>query len=122
VHLPKRGIVFTGDLVYVDRLLGVLPGSSVQKGQQAFKALAALKPAHVVPGHGRVCDLARAQRETGDYYDFLANTVGAAAKEMEPMDEVLKRHADLPAFRHLENYKDLHRANMNRAFTEFEGQ
>ena len=122
VHLPKRGIVFTGDLVYVDRLLGVLPGSSVQKGQKAFKALVALKPTHVVPGHGRVCDLAKAQRETGDYYDFLANTVGAAAKEMEPMDEVLKRHADLPAFRHLENYQDLHRANMNRAFTEFEGQ
>jgi len=122
VYLPQRGTIFTGDLVYVDRLLGVLPGSSVQKGQKAFKALAALKPAHVVPGHGRVCDLAQAQRETGDYYDFLANTIGAAAKEMEPMDEVLKHHADLPAFRHLENYKDLHRANMNRAFTEFEGQ
>jgi glyoxylase-like metal-dependent hydrolase (beta-lactamase superfamily II) len=122
VYLPQRGIVFTGDLVYVDRILGVLPGSSVQKGQKAFKVLAALKPAHVVPGHGRVCDLAKAQRDTGDYYEFLANTIGAAAKEMEPMDEVLKRHADLPAFRHLENYSDLHRANMNRAFTEFEGQ
>ena len=35
---------------------------------------------------------------------------------------VLSRHADLPAFRHLENYRDLHRANMNRAFTEFETQ
>jgi glyoxylase-like metal-dependent hydrolase (beta-lactamase superfamily II) len=122
VYLPKRSIVFTGDLVYVDRLLGVLPGSSVQKGQKAFQAMAALKPTAIVPGHGKVCDLAKAQRETGDYYDFLANTIGTAAKEMEPMDEVLKRHADLPAFRHLENYDSLHRANMNRAFTEFEGQ
>lgn len=122
VYLPKRGIVFTGDLVYVDRLLGVLPGSSVRQGQQAFKALAALKPTHIVPGHGRVCDLAQAQRETGDYYDFLADRIGAAAKAMEPMDEVLARHADLPAFRQLENYRDLHRANMNRAFTEFEMQ
>jgi glyoxylase-like metal-dependent hydrolase (beta-lactamase superfamily II) len=122
VVLPKRSVAFTGDLVYVDRILGVLPWSSVAKGQKAFHALAALKPAHVVPGHGRVCDLAQAQRETGDYYDFLANTIGAAAKAMEPMDEVLDRHADLPAFRHLENYRDLHRANMNRAFTEFEAQ
>jgi glyoxylase-like metal-dependent hydrolase (beta-lactamase superfamily II) len=122
VVLPKRSVAFTGDLVYVDRILGVLPWSSVVKGQQAFHALAALQPAHVVPGHGRVCDLAKAQRETGDYYDFLANTIGAAAKAMEPMDEVLTRHADLPAFRHLENYRDLHRANMNRAFTEFETQ
>lgn len=121
VHLPRRGVVFAGDLVYVDRLLGVLPWSSVKNGQRAFRALAALKPARIVPGHGRVCDLAQAQRETGDYYEFLAGAIGKAAQEMEPMDAVLTRHADLPAFRHLENYADLHRANMNRAFTEFEG-
>jgi hypothetical protein len=100
----------------------VLPWSSVKNGQQAFKALAVLKPARIVPGHGRVCDLAQAQRETGDYYDFLADKVGAAAREMEPLAETLDRYADLPAFRHLENYEGLHRANMNRAFTEFESQ
>ena len=122
VFLPKRGVVFTGDLVYVDRMLSVLPWSSVRQGQKAFQAMAALKPAHIVPGHGRVCDLARAQRESGDYYAFLAGTVGAAAKNLESMEEVLKRHADLPAFRHLENYDSLHRANMNRAFTEFEAE
>jgi len=122
VWLPKQRVVFSGDLVYVDRLLGVLPWSSVKHGQQAFKALAALKPARIVPGHGRVCDLAQAQRETGNYYDFLADKVGAAAREMEPLTETLDRYADLPAFRHLENYEGLHRANMNRAFTEFESQ
>ncbi|MBU1223544.1 MAG: MBL fold metallo-hydrolase [Gammaproteobacteria bacterium] len=122
VWLPKQRVVFSGDLVYVDRLLGVLPWSSVKNGQQAFKALAALKPARIVPGHGRVCDLAQAQHETGDYYDFLADKVGAAAREMEPLAATLDRHADLPAFRHLENYGDLHRANMSRAFVEFESQ
>ena len=122
VWLPKRGVLFSGDLVYVDRLLGVLPWSSVKKGQQAFHALAALKPARIVPGHGRVCDLAQAQRETGNYYDFLSDKVGAAAREMEPLTATLDRYADLPEFRHLQNYGDLHRANMNRAFTEFESQ
>ena len=122
VWLPEHSVVFSGDLVYVDRLLGVMQWSSVKNGQQAFRTLAALKPAHIVPGHGRVCDLAQAQRETGDYYDFLAGKIGAAAREMEPMDATLDRYADLPAFRHLQNYADLHRANMNRAFTEFESQ
>ena len=122
VFLPKRDVVFTGDLVYVDRMLGVLPSSSVRQGQKAFRAMAALKPAHIVPGHGRVCDLARAQRDSGDYYAFLTGKIGAAAKNLESMDEVLKRHADMPAFRHLENYDSLHRANMNRAFTEFEAE
>ena len=122
VWLPKHSVMFSGDLVFVDRLLGVLPWSSVKHGQKAFHAMAALKPAHIVPGHGRVCDLAQAQRETGDYYDFLAGKVGAAARDMEPMEATLDRYADLPAFRQLENYSDLHRANMNRAFTEFETQ
>jgi glyoxylase-like metal-dependent hydrolase (beta-lactamase superfamily II) len=122
VWLPKQRVMFSGDLIFVDRLLGVLPWSNVKNSQKAFKALAALKPARIVPGHGRVCDLAQAQRETGDYYDFLAGKVGAAAREMEPLAATLDRYADLPAFRHLENYEGLHRANMNRAFVEFESQ
>jgi glyoxylase-like metal-dependent hydrolase (beta-lactamase superfamily II) len=122
VWLPRRGVVFTGDLVFTDRLLGVLPWSSVRHGQQAFQALEALKPDLIVPGHGRVCDLARARRDTGDYYDLLVDKVGAAASAMEPMQATLDRYMDLPQFRRLENYDSLHRANMNRAFTEFEGQ
>jgi hypothetical protein len=39
---------------------------------------------------------------------------------MEPMDATLDRYADLPQFKHLANYDSLHRANMNRAFLEFE--
>ncbi|MDO9636514.1 MAG: MBL fold metallo-hydrolase, partial [Thiobacillus sp.] len=116
VWLPKQRVVFSGDLVYVDRLTSVLPWSSVKNGQRAFKAMAALKPVRIVPGHGRVCDLAQAQRESGDYYDFLADKIGTAAREMEPMDATLERYADLPAFRHLQNYNELHRGNMNRTF------
>lgn len=122
VWLPKRNVMFTGDLVYVDRILGVLPWSSVKKGQKAFRALEALNPKHIVPGHGGICDLAKAKRDSGDYEDFLANVIGKAAQDMEPMDATLAKHADLPQFKHLHNYGDLHRANMNRAFVEFEAQ
>ena len=122
VMMDDGKLVFAGDLVFVDRLLGVLPTSSVARAQNAFRVLAAAQPARIVPGHGRVCDLATAQRDTGDYYDFLANVIGAAAEDMASMDDTLAQHADLPAFRHLQNYDSLHRANMNRAFTEFESQ
>ncbi|MEW6676981.1 MAG: MBL fold metallo-hydrolase [Pseudomonadota bacterium] len=122
VWLPKRNVVFTGDLVYVDRLLGVLPWSSVKNGQQAFLALEALNPKHVVPGHGSVCDMAKARQDSGDYEDFLTNVIGKAAQDMEPLDATLNKHMDLPQFRLLFNYEDLHRANMSRAFVEFEAQ
>ncbi|MBD3671197.1 MAG: MBL fold metallo-hydrolase [Gammaproteobacteria bacterium] len=120
VWLPKQKVIFTGDLVYVDRLLGVFPWSSVIMAQTSFQAMEGLAPKHIVPGHGRVCGLKQARAETGDYYDFLVNTIGEAAREMEPMDEVINRYSRLPAFEHLEHYDNLHRRNMNQTFLEFE--
>lgn len=120
IYFPEASVMFTGDLVYVDRILGVLPQSSVRKAQVAFQRLAALNPKHVVPGHGRVTDMAQAKRETGDYYDFLITTVGAAARNMDSIAETLDKFAKPSQFMHLENFAELHRANMNRVFVDFE--
>ena len=120
IHLPQASVTFTGDLVYVDRLLGVLPQSNVRKANQAFARLAALSPKHVVPGHGRVTNMAQAQKETGDYYQFLIANIGAAARNLEPMSETLDKFASPAQFKHLQNFEDLHRGNMNRVFVDFE--
>lgn len=120
VWLPKHRVIFTGDLVFVDRVFALLPSSSVRNGQKAFHAMEALSPRFIVPGHGRVSDLKKARRECGDYYDFLVNTIGKAAQDMESMDEVLNRYTHLPAFEHLRHFKTLHRTNMSRAYLEFE--
>lgn len=120
ILLPESQTVFTGDLVYVDRILGILPLSNVRKAQAAFQRMEALRPSRVVPGHGRVTDIAQARRETGDYYDFLIRKVGEAAQNMEPIGATLDRYARPAEFTHLQNFDDLHRANMNRVFVDFE--
>lgn len=120
IHLPQASVTFTGDLVYVDRLLGVLPQSNVRKAQQAFERLRTLSPKHVVPGHGQVTSLAQAQMETGDYYRFLIDNIGAAARNMDPLSETLDKFASPAEFKHLQNFDELHRANMNRVFVDFE--
>jgi len=120
IWLPKQKVVFSGDLVFVDRVFALLPWSSVKHGQAAFHAMEALKPKYIVPGHGGVSDLAKAKRECGDYYDFLNDTVGAAAAEMEPMEEVIARYKKLPAFEHLDHFDELHPTNMNRTYLEYE--
>lgn len=120
IHLPEASVAFTGDLVYVDRILGILPQSNVRKAQVAFQGLVALSPKHVIPGHGRVTDLVQAKRETGDYYDFLIKNVGAAARNMESIGETLDKFAKPSQFMHLKNFAELHRANMNRVFVDFE--
>jgi glyoxylase-like metal-dependent hydrolase (beta-lactamase superfamily II) len=120
VWLPEKKVIFSGDMVYVDRVFALLPWSSVKNGQQAFHAMESLNPEYIVPGHGRVSDLERARRDCGDYYDFLNDTVGAAAEEMVPMSQVMEEYGELPQFEHLEHFSDLHRTNMNRTYLEYE--
>ncbi len=120
-YLPAADTVFTGDLVYVDRMLGVHPWSNPQNGLEAFGRLEEIDPEHVVPGHGRVSDMKRARRDSGDYYDFLVNTVGEAARNFEAMSDVLDANEDVEDFKHLEHYDSWHRTNMNRTFILFEG-
>jgi len=120
IYFPSASVMFTGDLVYVDRILGVLPQSSVRKALAAFERLVAFNPKYVVPGHGRVTDLAQAKRETGDYYAFLISNVGAAARNMDSIGETLDKFAQPSQFTHLANFAELHRANMNRVFVDFE--
>lgn len=120
-YLPAADVVFTGDLVYVDRLLGIHPWSNPQNGLEAFARLEEIDPEYVVPGHGRISDMERARRDSGDYYDFLVNTVGEAARNFEAMSDVMNANEDLEAFKHLEHYDSWHRTNMNRTFILFEG-
>lgn len=101
IYFPEASVVFTGDLVYVDRILGVLSQSNVRKAHAAFQRLVALNPKHVVPGHGRVTDMAQAKRESGDYYEFLITSIGSAGRNMDPIGETLDKFAKPAQFMHL---------------------
>lgn len=122
VWLPRQKVAVTGDLVYVDRMLGVHDTSSVKSAWAAWQELVKLNPAKIIPGHGEVCDLAKAKRDTGDYYDFLINVIGKAAQNMEPLDEVMAKYADMPQFKHLKHYDTWHKTVMSRTYLQFEGQ
>lgn len=120
VWMPQENVLFSGDLIFVDRLLGVLPWSYATSWRDAFHAVEALRPAHIIPGHGRSCDLATAKRDTGDYLDWLVTGVGKAVADWEPLDAVVNRLAEAPRFKHLELYDMLHRANINRTYVGLE--
>jgi len=118
--LPQQRVLFTGDLVYTDRLLGVLSSSRVRSWRAAFERMKTLEPKVIVPGHGSVGDLAKAQHDTGDYLDWLIEHVSAALVDWEPLDEVVERLADAPQFSRLANFDTLHRSNINRTYLELE--
>jgi glyoxylase-like metal-dependent hydrolase (beta-lactamase superfamily II) len=66
VWLPQRKLLFSGDVVYVDRTLGLIPVSSGKTWLQSFAVIDELKPQIIVPGHGNVTNLTTAQAQTRD--------------------------------------------------------
>lgn len=120
VWLPKEKTLFSGDHIYVDRLLGILPESNAETWLAAFDQVIALQPARIVPGHGRVCDVTQAQRETGNYLRFVVTGTRKFAEDMAGVDAAVGALKDAPDFRHLKNFDELHRGNVNRAYLRFE--
>lgn len=52
IWLPKTHVVFTGDMVYQERMHGIGAMSDLKNWIPAFEAMASLKPIHIIPGHG----------------------------------------------------------------------
>jgi glyoxylase-like metal-dependent hydrolase (beta-lactamase superfamily II) len=121
VWLPADGVVFTGDLVYVDRLLGVLPFSSATAWLASFAEMERLQPRVIVPGHGAICDLPKAQRETRDYLQLLVDHMRRAVDGMVDLQEAIDT-LDQSAFRYLANYDQLKGGNASRVYLEMESR
>lgn len=102
VWLPQTGVVFTGDVVYVDRILGLHPVSKTRTWVQSFEALEALKPKVVVPGHGSVTTLAQAQRDTGNLLRALRNHMGKAVEAGTDLTTAVKSFDTTP-YQHLKH-------------------
>ncbi len=118
VWLPARKTVFTGDIVFTERLLGVLDISNSKSWVAAFEAVAALNPDVVVPGHGRPTTLARAKADT---YDYLVN-LRARIKEHQDKggNAIGAVEIDQSAFRRLEQFEVLAGRNAQQVFSEME--
>lgn len=116
--VPAKKTVFTGDIVFVERLLGAMDFSSSKSWLTAFEAFAALKPEHVVPGHGAPTTLARAKADT---YDYLVNLRKRIGKHIENGGDMIgASKVDQSAFKHLEMFEALAGRNAQAVFTEME--
>jgi len=102
VWLPKNKVVFTGDVVYVDRILGLHPVSKTRPWVKSFEALEALQPSVLVPGHGKVTDLAQAQRDTGRLLKDLRTHMGKAVDAGTDISAAVKSF-DATPFKHLKH-------------------
>lgn len=121
--LPEEKVVFTGDIVFNDRMLGVLPDiSNVKNWQATFKKVAELKPEHVIPGHGNPSDWATAQKNTGDYLDWLVTEVSKSLDDMEDLGDAVKRLSADERFNYLQMHEELNGRNIHQTYLQLEAE
>ena len=118
VWLPEVSVLYTGDTVFVDRMLGVAPQSQHLTWIEAFERIDSLNPAVIVPGHGAPTTLEQAKADTLDYLRFLREQVGVLIEEGGDMQSVSS--IDQSAFSYLKVYEEIHGRNALRVFEEME--
>ncbi len=113
IWLPQRSIVFAGDTVFAQRLLGVMPGSALHWIKSLEYLRDELKPGIVVPGHGHVTDLAESLRDSYDYLVFLRDATSKrfADGAFDPVEA--SQGLDQSRFKYLKNYDDLRFRSLN---------
>ena len=118
VWLPEQEIVFSGDIVYMDRMLRIGPQSEHRSWIGAFEVMADKQPKIVVGGHGSPADLSKATADSYDYLTFLRETVQAFMDDGHGMEEIGK--IDQSRFGYLDNFDSLKGRNAQRVFAELE--
>lgn len=110
VWLPSERVLFAGDLVFRGRIPFVGQADSGNWIKALTTALS-FDAAVVVPGHGPASTSAREDMElTRDYLTHLRETMGRAARDMEPFEEAYQR-ADWSRFEQLPLFRAANRMN-----------
>nr|WP_231125802.1 MBL fold metallo-hydrolase [Roseovarius gahaiensis] len=118
VWLPARDVMFTGDIVYVERILGVGGQSNVKSWINAYQAMAAFNPAHVVPGHGQPTTLEQAKADT---YDYLVNLRTRIGDLIEDGGDIMDApEIDQSGWTYLEQFDSLAGRNAQTTYEQME--
>ncbi len=118
IWLKNKSVMFTGDIVYVERILGIGPQSHSGEWIKTFKTMAAFNPTHIVPGHGKATSLEKAKAQTLDYLVSLRKQMAIHIENGGDMIGSVK--VDQSQFSNLLQFDALSRRNAQQVYSEME--
>lgn len=118
VWLPEEKVMFTGDIVYVERMLAIFDFSNSKGWMKAFETMASYKPRYLIPGHGHPTNLVTATKDTYDYLKFLRKSVEEFMANGGSNTEI--RKIDQSKYKYLINFETLQGLNALNVYSEME--
>jgi glyoxylase-like metal-dependent hydrolase (beta-lactamase superfamily II) len=119
VWLPAQKLLFSGDIVYADRMLGVIHVSNTRAWLATFAVIEALQPTLIVPGHGNATHLTSAVADTRNYLQALRTHMKKAVDDAVDVSAAVQSFDSKP-FMRLRNAADLAAGNASRTYLEME--
>lgn len=118
IWLPEQKIMFTGDIVFVERALGTGPAKNVKSWIGVFEDMASFQPDVIIPGHGHVTDLETATRDTHDYLRFLYAEISRMLEDGVDLGDAV--NLDQSRFDYLEVFDQISRKNAQNLYQQLE--
>lgn len=118
IWLPKEKVMFAGDIVFTERILGVLDHSNSKSWIEVFQAMSEFDIKHLVPGHGHATTLDRAKADTYQYLVKLRKAVADFMDDGGDLSEISQ--VDQSEFQYLHSFDLLAGRNAQQVFTEME--
>jgi len=117
LFLPESGILFASDLLYVGSI-GFLGDGHMEDWVMALEFIQRLAPEKIVPGYGKVSDVAA----VGKFKDFLRDFLSAVLlllEEGKPLEQV-KKEFRLPKYEGMPGFKQFRDVNLERAYHDLQ--
>jgi len=120
VWLPDQKILFSGDIIIVERMPAIGPMSNTKSWIEAIQQIVAMQPEQIIPGHGHVTTIEKAQHDNLAYLEQLRAGVSALIEDGGGLEDVSK--VDQSHFKKLIGFEMLKGRNANQVYQELEWQ
>jgi glyoxylase-like metal-dependent hydrolase (beta-lactamase superfamily II) len=116
--MPEKQLLISGDVAFHERTLPLFEDTDTDAWIETWAKLEALKPTHIIPGHGGPTNLTEVTKYTKDYLVHLRTKVGEVLENGGTLQDAYK--IDQSAFAHLDTFDELALANAGMVFREME--
>ena len=117
-YVPDAKVLFTGDMVFNQRIPYTADGDIRQWQGSLYRLIATFPEAKVVPGHGDVTDVTGLQAQQA-YFSWLERTALEWKAQILTKEQVLLKFAQVPDAYKEYKFKGLYSTNLESAYEQF---